>query len=105
MSAAAGHLVRPQDAPTWAAILAVAAFAALARPARGVPALALLAPPLLAQGAAYVAVCALSAFDPVWQVSFVPRLLCALFPLALLAVAPRLAWAVEGARSDRVAGA
>jgi len=101
---AAGHLVRPGDAATWTAILAVAAFAALARPARGVPALALLAPPLLAQGAAYVAVCALSAFDPVWQVSFVPRLLCALFPLALLAVAPRLAWAVEGARSDRVAG-
>jgi len=101
---AAGQLVRPEDAATWVAVLALAAFAAFARPARGVPALSLLGPALLAQGAAYVAVCGFSAFDPVWQVSFVPRLLRALFPVALLAVAPRLAWACDGGRSDRVAG-
>ena len=99
---ALSHLVRPEDATTWIALLALAAFAAAARPVRGVPALALLGPPLLAQAAVYVAVCAFSAFDPAWQVVFVPRLLRALFPVALLALAPRLAFVCEGSRSVKV---
>ena len=103
MAEAAAHLVRPGDAATWIAIFALAALAGLARPAGGVGALAILGPPLLAQSAAYVAICAFSAFDPVWQVEFVPRLLGGLFPIALLAVAPRLAWVGDAARSDRVA--
>jgi hypothetical protein len=100
---AAAHLVRPGDAATWVALAALAGLARAARPASGAPALSILGPPLLAQSAAYVAVCAFSAFDPVWQVSFVPRLFHALFPVALLAVAPRLAWVCESVRSDRVA--
>ncbi len=102
-AAVAERALRHQVAPNALPLVALVAFIALARPSGRSRFLALFGPPLLAQGVIYYCVCTLSSFDPVWQVSFVPRLLCALFPLALLALAPRLAWAVEGERSDRVA--
>jgi hypothetical protein len=99
------HLFRAGDASTWIAIFALAAFAAAARPSRDFPALALLGPPLVLQSCAYVAVCAFSSFDPIWQASFVPRLESALFPVMVLAVAPRIAslFPERGGASNRVA--
>ncbi|HKB70855.1 MAG TPA: hypothetical protein VKH46_08435 [Thermoanaerobaculia bacterium] len=92
------HLFRAGDAATWIAFLALAFFAAAARPAGGAPALAILGPALLLQSCVYVAVCSFSTFDPVWQASFVPRLENALFPVMVLAVAPRLAFLFSSGR-------
>ncbi len=101
-AAVAEKVLRDEVVPNALPLVALVAFVALARPAGRSRALALLGPPLLAQATIYCCVCTLSSFDPAWQVSFVPRLLRALFPVALLAVAPRLAW-VCAPRSDRVA--
>ncbi|HET7453834.1 MAG TPA: hypothetical protein VFL12_13890 [Thermoanaerobaculia bacterium] len=99
---AAGALARSSFVTTVIVILALAGFALLARPAAGSPALALLGPVLVVQGAVYLAVCGFSAFDPLWQVRYVPRLLRVLFPVLLLALLPRIAWVTRG-KADRVA--
>jgi hypothetical protein len=87
----AAHLFHAEHTKTWIAIFALAAFAVAARPARDVPALALLGPTLLVQSCVYGAVCAFSSFDPAWQAYFVARLESGLFPVMVLAVAPRIA--------------
>ncbi len=81
---------RTQIASAWMPLGALAVFFLLARPAGREDSLRLLGPPLLAQAGAYAAICAFSAFDPVWQAQFLPRLAGALFPVLLLAAAPRL---------------
>jgi len=90
----AGTVFRSQLVPAAAPLAAFAVFLLFARPAKADRALFLLGPPLFAQTLAYAAVCTLSAYDPVWQAQFLPRLAGALFPVLLLAAAPRLQWIV-----------
>ena len=95
-------VLRSPVTSAWLPLAALAAFLFLARPAGGARTLAILGPPLLCQALVYAAVCVFSSIDPLWQAQFFPRLVGALFPVLLLAAAPRFAFISSGADSSRV---